>query len=280
MLIIIPRSGLASRIITICDAYELAKKFKRKLIILWVMSSDCNIGYHYVFAKEQFADICVKVIEFKRFSYHLRGGGVTKIGKEVSIRLWCYLSYSLTYFYYKFRSKGHHKIHDNNNYRIDSSFIRDNESCMIKAFCGFCGEYDLKNVSFRDDLIHKANEIMNPYQGKCIGVHIRRTDHLPAKSNSLTSDFEEKISSLLANDEELFFYVAADDIIELRNLQNEYGERIVCQTDAVQGRDSEAGMISAVIDIICLSMTNYIIGSYQSVFSKFAATLGNIELII
>ena len=39
MIVVEPTSGLCSRIYVICDAYELAKKYKKKLVILWIANS-------------------------------------------------------------------------------------------------------------------------------------------------------------------------------------------------------------------------------------------------
>lgn len=113
-----------------------------------------------------------------------------------------------------------------------------------------------------------------------IGVHIRRTDHDVAIKNSKTDSFIYKMKQCIAERPQICFFVATDDIQEEKNLCEVFGDRIIVQKNKVWGRDSKEGMISGLIDCLCLSRCEYILGSSTSVFSSFAAEYGDKKLII
>lgn len=75
-------------------------------------------------------------------------------------------------------------------------------------------------------------------------------------------------------------FLATDDRSVEEELKKAFPGRIVTYSDKTWGRNSKSGMESAIIDCLCLSRCNYILGSFCSVFSKFAAGYGNTELII
>lgn len=57
-------SGLTSRCKALTDAYHPMKTGRGyRLNIIWPISSDCNIRFYDVFAKDIFKDISYKVIE-------------------------------------------------------------------------------------------------------------------------------------------------------------------------------------------------------------------------
>lgn len=286
MIVVEPTSGLCSRIYVICDAYELAKKYKKKLVILWTKTTDCNIGYYKVFDCQQFDDINVKVIEFSKFRVRIKDIGNLSISNlfliigEILHRLHYYVKYNFIKCYYRKRCQNYKNAYQDGNKPIDRGFIKSH-SCYIEAYNMITEEEsNLSVIKFNDFLLQKAKKVMGAYEKKCIGIHIRRTDHEPAKQHSSTFKFVEEMKRILKEDKKACFYLATDDWKEENDIISIFDDHIITQKGKVLNRFTEEGMQSSVIDFLCLSNTKYIIGSYSSIFSKFSAQYGGIELKI
>lgn len=285
MIIVEPTSGLCSRIFVLCDAYDLAKMHKKKLVILWKQTADCNCNYYDIFDISQFKDIDCKVIQFSRYGIELRNSenfksfdGLVRISKEICRRIWFGITYYPVRCYYKARCSVYKNAYIDGNVALTPGDIK-NCSIYIEAYNGIHFKYDVSSVRFAEAALKEAEEILRITNGNCVGVHIRRTDHEPAKS-SLTERFIDKMIELLENDSSMYFYLATDDWTEQEILISRFGEHIITQKEKTLTRATGRGMHSSMIDFLCLSRTKYILGSYSSMFSEFSARLGGIELII
>ncbi len=116
--------------------------------------------------------------------------------------------------------------------------------------------------------------------GQIVGVHIRRTDHNVAIAESRTEDFMREMDRILEEDSSVRFFLATDDPQEERKLKERYGSKILTMGHKDWGRDSVSGMKCGIIDVLCLSQCKLILGSYSSVFSRFAAAYGKRDLMI
>lgn len=285
MIIVEPSSGLCSRIFVLCEAYQLAKEYHRKLVIFWLKTADCNCNYYDIFDETQFNDIDCKVIQFDRFGTELRDkesfrsvSNIIKFSKELCRRIWFGCTYYPIRAYYLSRCSVHKNAYRDGNRALVSETVKDT-SCFIEAYNGITHTHDVSSVRFLEVNLDKAKKLLEITNGNCIGVHIRRTDHEPAKG-SLTDNFIMKMKGLLDADSGLYFFLATDDWAEQEKIVKVFGEHIIIQKEKVLNRSSEQGMYSSMIDFLCLSQTNYILGSRYSMFSEFAARLGNIDLVI
>ena len=111
-------------------------------------------------------------------------------------------------------------------------------------------------------------------------MHIRRTDQDLSIKESKTEYFVEKMKSLLETRKEVRFFLATDDEDEELMLQEIFGEKIITQKRKVFNRNSVEGMEAAIIDVLCLANCEFILGSFASVYSNFAAQYGNIDLYV
>lgn len=115
-----------------------------------------------------------------------------------------------------------------------------------------------------------------------IGLHIRRTDNAMSIQYSPLSLFEAQIESNLREDPSHRFFLASDDVLTKKILQEKYGGCILTRSN-VAARNETNGVLDAVIDLFLLSSCEKIYGSYYSSFSQTAAFIGNIpfeQLII
>lgn len=285
MIIVEPSSGLCSRIFVLCDAYELAKKNDQKLVILWIKTADCNCNYYDIFDSSQFQDIDNKVMQFSRYGRELKDInnfkfplGFIHFIKEICLRIKFMFSFYPTRWYYQLKCSVHKNAYADGNAALNPESIRNCNS-YIEAYNGITHEHKVTSARFDKNSLAEASLILERAHGNCIGVHIRRTDHAPAKG-SLTINFIKKMESLLDEDSSLYFYVATDDQTEEDNLISIFGDRIISQKKKALTRSTEQGMHTSLIDFLCLSQTKCILGSYSSMFSEFSAKLGGIPLII
>ena len=306
-------SGLMSRCITMLHAYYLVKKYTldQKMCILWEREPECNIGYYDVFDKEQFGDINVQVIDY---SFRVKTGkGIKKSvsdfdvgGILYSCMMWIlfgfknikyanvhriirdfkengsYIDYQPS-FEQGFEYDGY-KAWQYENWKLVKDGIQNNRDIFISAFCGIIEDKEIDNIDFSTIRFCKqyydiSRKIID-YSHNIVGVHIRRTDHTVCIKYSLTEMFIDRINDILLQNPEMLFFLATDDKDVERNLKNRFGNHIIVNDIKTWGRDSKAGMRSAIIDELCLSECEYIIGSYTSVFSFFASKYGGKDLII
>ena len=286
MIVVEPTSGLCSRIYVLNDAYILAKKYRQKLVVIWTKTTDCNIGYYRVFDKSQFADIDIKIIELTKFRIRFRDikdeiwAHLKDIFIEVFVRLSYIIKHSVIKKYYRTICDVYKNAYSDGNAPIDESKI-ENHNVYIEAYNSIIGkDMKLDAIKIRQELILSAENIIGKYKENCIGIHIRRTDHGPAKEHSRTEIFLKKIDEIIQQDNKVCFFLATDEWKEEYMLKERYQHRIICQDNKVLNRYTEEGMISSIIDFLCLSKTKYILGSYTSIFSKFSAQYGNVDLII
>lgn len=286
MIVVEPSSGLCSRIYSLSDAYNLAQKTNQELVIIWGRTSDCNCRYSDIFSEFQFKDIKLKVIEVYFFGRHLKQLNRKRLGElglgvlEILLRGMNLIKYWSYKIYYIKRCKLYINSYKDKNDFFDEELAKQN-SCYFEIFCGFNRKHELRSIKFHDVFIKRSKEILACIDKKnCVGVHVRRTDHAIAKELSTTDKFVNIMKKLVAQNSEIKFYLATDDWNEEKLFTNIFGEKIITQEEKVLNRDSLDGMRASVIDFLCLSQTERILGSCTSVFSKFAAELGGVELTI
>lgn len=308
-------SGITSRCISLSQAYYLAKKYNiSNVIVIWQLEKWCNIKYDDVFDKEQFKDVNLIVMNYKFFPPNW-GEGVKayvrkgQIGKVLScLREWVlYLARKL----YNCRAQ---RLMD--YFREKDTYVRYDPPAEIgwdgKAygewiigcwkrikqylekkvnFCAgiYCGlikdeemeeSVDISVLIFRDKFYKIANALVPKGGGTWIGVHVRRTDHRASIEESTLDSFICKMKEIMADHEAVRFFLATDDRDVEKELSRVFPGRIYTYSNKTWGRNSRLGMESAIVDCLCLSRCDCILGSYQSVFSKFSTMYGNIELIV
>ncbi len=112
-----------------------------------------------------------------------------------------------------------------------------------------------------------------------VGVHIRGTDHLKAKLESPFESYLARIEAMVKQNPGLRFFVASDEQKYKDELANRFGDRIITFRSKLK-RNSEKGVVDAVLELYCLSKASIIICSRQSSFSDIAIQLGAPEKVI
>lgn len=286
MIVCEPTSGLTSRIYVIADAYDMAKKYRQELVIIWRKTSDCNCSYKQVFDDNQFNDIKIKIYECNQYDFRFGELStnfsvlmVWKALREIFIRLKYACKHTILYNYYRKKCCIYKNSYKDNNELFDEGKAEGNNS-FFECYNCITGKGDIQSIIFNQSFIKEADDVIGKLNGNYIGVHIRRTDHGLAKAASTTDKFIIRMKAEIEKDSDIKFYVATDDWNEQKKMQELFGERIISQPHKVLERSSWEGMHSSIIDTLCLSKSKYILGSNSSIFSKFSAEYGKIELFI
>lgn len=256
MIIIQPSGGLCNRIRVINSAYELAKKRGDKLTVLWLNNAELNCPFESLFQP------------------------VTEI-KIINI----YSNFNIKKLYYQFSAS---QRFDNtaieNNKRegiLNEDFYKSlKKNVYLSTWEHFYPSHDYHLFQPANIIQEKIMTITKNFGGKCVGVHIRRTDHTWAIESSKTNNFVTAIEQELAVNPDAKFYVATDDIIEENLLRERFPDQIISNQNKTLSRNSIEGMHDALIDLMCLASTTKIFGSYFSSFTDIAADWNRIEKIV
>lgn len=308
-------SGITSRCVSLTQAYELAKRYRiPNMIVIWQLEKWCNIKYEDVFAKEQFPDVNLGVLNYQFFPPDW-GEGVKAYLKKGQIgKLFSCLGQWALYFARACYNRKAERLMDyfrrNNTYvRYDpdentgwegkayeewgltcwsrvKGYLENRVNFCAGIYCGMMRGEDLENqgdassILFDRKYTELADSVVSDGGQGWVGVHVRRTDHNDSIKESTLDCFTEKMKEAIADDQEVRFFLATDDREVERELCETFPERVFTCRNKVWGRNSRSGMESAIVDFLCLSKCRYILGSFNSVFSSFAAEYGNKELVV
>jgi hypothetical protein len=134
----------------------------------------------------------------------------------------------------------------------------------------------LRKLEPTDSIKQQVDALFPPFEKERImGVHIRRGDNVKSIQMSPLGHFLKQMDSIDA-----FFVVATDDNEVKRILVERYGGRIVFPSRTLN-RNTEEGMIDAMLDFFCLARCSSLLGSKYSSFNEMAALYGNsyLELV-
>lgn len=308
-------SGITSRCISLMQAYEMAKRYRiPNVIVIWQLEKWCNIKYEDVFAKEQFPDVNLAVLNYKFFppdwgegvKAYLKKG---QIGKVVSCLGQWALYFGRTCYNRKaerlmdyFKQKDTYVRFDPDEktgwegeayaewglacWNRVKGYLENRVNFCAGIYCGMIRGDDLENsedpstIIFDRKYTELAESVMAGGGQDWVGVHVRRMDHTESIRESTLDCFVEKMKEAQADNQEVRFFLATDDKEVERELKGIFPGRIFTYQNKVWGRNSKSGMESAIVDSLCLSKCGYILGSFNSVFSTFSAMYGGRELIV
>lgn len=284
-------SGLTSRCNTLAQAYQLAKKYNEKLVIFWEIQSDCNISYKDVFDAKQFHDIEHKVVEYKAV---LPGKGIRRhisvLKRQITRRIFLcfirmekgiYVDYAPPANMSWFGKEMQERVLRCGRQVINA--LNKKRSVFISAFNGLCiNEIPLsccREIVFKPKFMRRAEAIIKG-KNMWIGVHIRRTDHQLATEHSALDAFIEKMEEMERTYSSVSFWLATDDRQVERCVRKVFKDNVYILKGKHWGRNSREAMECAVMDCLCLSKCDIILGSFGSSYSGFAARYGDKELIV
>lgn len=255
MLIIQPIGGLCNRMRAINSAHMLAKRRNDTLHVVWFCSPELNCPFEQLF----------------------------QVPKGLTIHN-IYSKWNLKKLYLQFFSQfiNNDMIkHNKTDGMLHIDFIDTlSKKCYIATEEHFypCHTYDL----FLPTPLLQSNidHILQNFSSHTVGVHIRRTDNMPAIGKSTTAAFISAMQKELSKNPDTVFYLATDDSKEEESLRTLFPDKIISNEDRDLSRNSVQGIQDALLDLYALARTDKIIGSYFSSFTDIAADMRQIPKII
>lgn len=142
----------------------------------------------------------------------------------------------------------------------------------------FEGENGFYAPAPSEEILSRVEEIVQQFHENTVGVHIRSTDNYKSKEMSPISLFLNRMEKELAHSPNTLFYLSTDSDESRKMLLKHFGsKKIIFQPNIELSRDSRAGIKDAYVDMLCLSRTRMIYGSYWSSFSAVAAAVGRVN---
>ncbi len=271
MIVVKPIGGLANRVRVLSSSVVLADKIGKKLHIIWDSNRELNCPYNSLFQPNDL--FSVEEISTSRLS--------GRIGRLTGV-VYRKLGYTYPFGYEKVFLDS--EIQNLMNTKFDFTSLKQYLSVFINTCYPFYTmDYKKNHLSgFFSPLPHineEVKKISENFNHHTVGIHIRGTDNKESIKISPVKVFIRLMGKEIMNNDRTTFFLATDDLNVESTLIERFGKRVFTR-DKELARDSITGIQDALIDLMCLSKTKFIIGSYFSTFSGLASRLGEIELII
>lgn len=125
----------------------------------------------------------------------------------------------------------------------------------------------------------KVEEIYSRFSSHTVGVHVRRTDNVMSIEHSPLELFFERLDREQKEHDDLRIYLATDSEEVKEQMKERYRGQLVCLPRKAD-RGTTEGIRDGIMEMILLSRTVKIYGSYHSSFSELAAELGSVPLSV
>ncbi len=264
---VVPRAGLCNRLWVVACAvkYSLAHP-EADVEIYWEKHKECNAHFDELFEPiPMFLPKSVNRLE----RFRLRVGRKENLFIPTLIQK-CTFDKVLRFRWWMDRNAFDDVIKNKENIYVEA----------YETFNSFYVDADLGTYFIPNNIIQRRiDSIVSQFEGKTVGIHVRRTDNKTAISMNPLSRYIAVMNKEIEKNPEVRFYLASDSVEVKEELSRLFGERIIT-TDLFLSRSSLQGMEDAVVDLFSLAHTDYIIGSNHSSYSVVAADLFNKELIL
>lgn len=285
-----PLGGLCNRIRAMDSIISLAIDYGHKVIVLWVQNEKCNCPYSSLFKPPENTDI--KIVEVK---HELE---ITKVyaldNYEESIHENFKIIFPTVHLDDFLLNKELSSVYNWKLYNgiksseeIDALFIKKIDLKLKKLLaketiyitsCYRLSPLKNKYTFFKpiDKIVKKVDAITIKFNNT-IGIHIRRTDHIVSKKYSALKKFELEMGKYILLEDSTTFYLSTDCKETKNQLVSKFKNRIIKQEINSYDRNDKTAIKEALVDLLALSKSKKIIGSYLSSFTDMAVDIGGLE---
>lgn len=239
-------AGLANRMRAVASAVSLARKYETGLKVIWPRNNALNCDFNSLFLPIKGVEVCCSSLPIWYFD---------KIIAKIKYKH-AYLSITM-----------------NNNAELIEA-ISKGHNVYINTFSQFFDVDSYKCFRPTSQIEAKVNKLLPEDSSNLIGIHIRRGDNQKSISMSPTQLFIDSIRLELMSNPKAKFYLATDSKQDEERLISIFGDKIITNKNKEFSRRVGLGIEDALVDLICLSKTEKIFGSYWSSFSETAAIMG------
>ena len=263
-IIVKANGGLGNRMRVIASCIALSQRIRNEVEVIWVNNNELNCSY-----KSFFMD--VKTINITEYKYIPKWNKIAHRHRRKRLRN-DFKNFEIQLDDSSIRELG----------KLKSDLvklIRDAETIYVNTCEHFYG--DLSFVSFLLpkqhilDICSNRIEKMGPV---FIGAYIRRGDNLVSIAQSPIELFIKNLEIELKGISDSAIYLATDDLDEAELIKRKFGDYLYFYPTQLK-RDKPEGIQQALVDLMMLSKSNKIIGSYWSSFTEVAAAYGSVPLV-
>jgi len=267
MITIMPYGGLGNRMRSVDSAIELSKCTGKKLRVIWDANEELNASFSALFKKTELFEV-----EETRTAYFPR-----KLKEKSAV---FFKKMGINYPFGTDLVLHEKDIRRLNEKNVDFCGLKKYDKIFIFINGSFMKpEKPFEAFKPSREVSTRIEKVMKGFSPRTIGIHIRRTDNAEAIKNSPLEKFSELIQKEQEEDASTSFYLSTDSPEAEEFIKEEFPGRVITY-DKELSRSSEEGIKDALVDMICLSKTEKIIGSYYSSFSEVASMIGRIPLVI
>lgn len=270
MIFLQPHSGLANRIRVIVSGLSFAKLNNQQLIIIWEKDAGLNCTFDDLFKE-------IPNVIIKRASIKFRFINWIKNKKLLRVIFYKFFKIDFALFDTDFPRY----VWSTKSDYINMTLLPPQVSnYYIRACNEFSPNYTYLTYLVPVKTIQELIDLeVRKFPKQIIGIHIRRTDNDQSIKESPLNLFVEKIEADLIEDKQTHYFLATDAPIVEKELLTLFPSNIIVAKKHFT-RNSQEGIVGAMVDMYCLAATTKIYGSYGSSFSSVAARIGNIPLIV
>jgi hypothetical protein len=181
--------------------------------------------------------------------------------------------------YYKDIKKVHQLIEHTEDTLIVNTLVKFTPDFIEKDLFDKLMSDTLSQLVPVEDVLKYAKSFEDQYfRRPIIGLHIRRTDREECSINSPDSLFIGLIQRYLKHDPSMHFYLATDSKETERILKNMFGSSIITieKKYDMPNWQRPTSTKESLIEMLMLSRTSKVYGSYSSSFGSIAARMGKI----
>lgn len=247
--------GISNRIKCLISMWRISDKYKKNLFIYWVRNNQCGAEFNKLFendfkiiTKEELDLIKDKIVSQTHrlivFEDEIKDGFAkvfpTNRGNNIDFEF--------------------NRIPINVRENILTYLNRLKPIEVIRNVVdNFSIKYDIENL---------------------VGIHIRRDDFIlcgDEKNSHVSSDnkFIEKMNELIKKDINTKFFLCTDCKLTEDKFKEIFGNKIIIYPKKSRERTSILATQQSLVDLLLLSKTKHIIGTYRSTFNELAWWIGN-----
>jgi hypothetical protein len=256
-----PFGGLSNRIYAIASAIGFCKDNNIQLKIIWFKDWGMGADFHRILTLNPE----IKHVEIVDAQWYHWLYSKPRKGNLWIPGIWQWLAFNLKVNDFKTKftlRKLTENIHTCNNIHLIS----------YRLFYEWDGMFDcLRPINAIQNQIDRQAKAFSDKQ--VIGVHIRRSDHIKSTIEAPTHLFIQRMKQEIIANPSTVFYLASDSMEEKQTLKEIFGSKIATSSQKVE-RNSEQGIVNAVIELYVLASTQKIYGSSGSTYSALAAKIG------
>jgi len=252
-------SGLCNRLRALESAIRISELSREPLTVYWILNSFCYCRFEELF--QPLENVRVVTIDKMR-------PGLIDLGREISLAV------------RKFAGIYDLIVLNEEVSRLSSSGrlrekLTSHKRALVATGSRLCdGAPQWHNLRVASHIQAVVEEEFLRLPAGYIGVHVRRMDNAISMEKSPLSAFIRDMSELVRA-RECSFFLATDDPLVEASLRSVFQNRIYSY-EKTFGRATPTSIRDALVDLLLLSRSSMLLGSYWSSFSDTAAEMGDI----